>query len=165
EGAFYDPTNFTFPAGCHICEVEVDPETGRVEIIGWAAVDDFGTVINPMIVEGQVHGGVAQGVGQALLEGAVYSSDGQLVSGSFMDYTMPRAEHLPQMKVDTTVTKCPSNPLGIKGCGEAGAIAAPAAVMNAITDAIGTENLAMPATAQAVWLALQKVDNSRKAAQ
>ena len=146
EGAFYDPTNFTFPAGCHICEVEIDPDTGHTEIVGWTAVDDFGTVINPMIVEGQVHGGVAQGVGQALLEGAVYDTNGQLVSGSFMDYSMPRAENFPTLKVDTTVTKCPSNPLGIKGCGEAGAIAAPAAVINAITDAIGSEDLAMPAT-------------------
>ena len=87
EGAFYDPTNFTFPAGCHICEVEIDPDTGRAEIVGWTAVDDFGIVINPMIVEGQVHGGIAQGVGQALLEGAVYDKDGQLVTGSFMDYS------------------------------------------------------------------------------
>src|SRR5919204_4697678 len=146
EGAFYDPTNFTFPAGCHICEVEVDPETGMTEIVGWTAVDDFGTVINPMIVEGQVHGGIAQGVGQALLEGAVYNSEGQLVSGSYMDYAMPRADNLPSLKVDMTVTKCPSNPLGIKGCGEAGAIAAPAAVMNAITNALGTEKINMPAT-------------------
>ena len=156
EGAFYDPTNFTFPAGCHICEVEVDTETGNTEIVAWTAVDDFGVVINPMIVEGQVHGGIAQGVGQALCEGAVYDKDAQLVTGSFMDYCMPRADNLPTLKVDTTVTKCPSNPLGIKGCGEAGAIAAPAAVINAITDAIGTENLAMPATPQTVWAALQK---------
>jgi aerobic carbon-monoxide dehydrogenase large subunit len=155
EGAFYDPTNFTFPAGCHICEVEIDPDTGAVEIAGWTAVDDFGTIINPMIVEGQVHGGIAQGVGQALLEHAVYDKDGQLVSGSFMDYSMPRAENLPSFKVDTTVTKCPSNPLGMKGCGEAGAIAAPAAVMNAITDAIGSEAIAMPATPAAVWAAVQ----------
>ncbi len=156
EGAFYDPTNFTFPAGCHICEVEIDTETGATEIVGWTAVDDFGIVINPMIVEGQVHGGIAQGVGQALCEGAVYDKDAQLVTGSFMDYCMPRADHLPVLKVDTTMTKCPSNPLGIKGCGEAGAIAAPAAVINAITDAIGTEQIAMPATPQAVWAALQK---------
>ena len=156
EGAFYDPTNFTFPAGCHVCEVEVDPETGNTEIVAWAAVDDFGTVVNPMIVEGQVHGGVAQGIGQALCEGAVYNQDGQLVTGSLMDYCMPRAHDLPMFKIDTTVTKCPGNPLGIKGCGEAGAIAAPAAVINAITDAIGTENLTMPATAQTVWSALQK---------
>src|SRR6516162_5371196 len=164
EGAFYDPINFTFPAGCHICEVEVDPETGETQIVAFTAVDDFGVVINPMIVEGQVHGGVAQGIGQALLEGAVYDNDGQLVTGSFMDYTMPRAHVLPTLKVDTTVTKCPSNPLGIKGCGEAGAIAAPAAVINAITDAVGTESVAMPATAQAVWAALQKANQMLKAA-
>src|SRR5207302_3263101 len=163
EGAFYDPTNFTFPSGCHVCEVEVDPETGESEIVAWTAVDDFGNVVNPMIVEGQVHGGVAQGIGQALLEGAVYDQDGQLVTGSFMDYCMPRADNLPSYRVDAVVTPCPSNPLGIKGCGEAGAIAAPAAVINAITDAIGTEDLAMPATPQAVWSALQRV-NSRKAA-
>ncbi len=156
EGAFYDPTNFTFPAGCHICEVEIDPETGNTDIVAWTAVDDFGVVINPMIVEGQVHGGIAQGVGQALYEGTVYDSDGQLVTGSYMDYAMPRADYLPSFKVDTTETKCPSNPLGIKGCGEAGAIAAPAAVMNAITDAVGTENIAMPATPATVWAAVQK---------
>jgi aerobic carbon-monoxide dehydrogenase large subunit len=164
EGAFYDPTNFTFPAGCHICEVEVDPDTGHSEIVAWTAVDDFGVLVNPMIVEGQVHGGIAQGVGQALYEGAVYDKDGQLVTGSFMDYCMPRADHLPALKVDTTVTKCPSNPLGIKGCGEAGAIAAPAAVINAITDAIGTEQLAMPATPATVWAALQKTNKLPHAA-
>jgi len=165
EGAFYDPTNFTFPAGCHICEIEVDPDTGESEITAWTAVDDFGTVINPMIVEGQVHGGVAQGVGQALLEHTVYDDKGQLMSGSYMDYAMPRADNLPSLKVDTTETKCPSNPLGIKGCGEAGAIAAPAAVMNAITNAIGTEQIDMPATPQTVWLALQKITAMRKAAE
>jgi aerobic carbon-monoxide dehydrogenase large subunit len=164
ETSFYDPTNFTFPAGCHICEVEVDTETGNTEIVAWTAVDDFGVVINPMIVEGQVHGGIAQGVGQALCEGAVYDKDGQLVTGSFMDYCMPRADHLPTLKVDTTVTKCPSNPLGIKGCGEAGAIAAPAAVINAITDAIGTELLAMPATPATVWAALRKSSKMPQAA-
>jgi carbon-monoxide dehydrogenase large subunit len=164
EGAFYDPTNFTFPAGCHICEVEIDPDTGNTEIVAWSAVDDFGIVVNPMIVEGQVHGGIAQGVGQALLEHTVYDGNGQLVTGSFMDYTMPRAENFPSFKVDMTVTRCPSNPLGIKGCGEAGAIAAPAAVINAITDAIGSEELPMPATPEVVWAALQKSANSRKAA-
>ncbi|MPZ56843.1 MAG: molybdopterin-dependent oxidoreductase [Rhizobiales bacterium] len=164
EGAFYDPTNFTFPAGCHICEIEIDQDTGRTEIVAWTAVDDFGVVINPMIVEGQVHGGIAQGVGQALLEGAVYDADGQLVSGSFMDYAMPHAENFPSIKVDTTVTKCPSNPLGIKGCGEAGAIAAPAAVINAITDAVGHENVTMPATAQVVWAAVRKAKAVRAAA-
>ncbi len=156
ETSFYDPTNFTFPAGCHICEVEVDIDTGKTEIVNWTAVDDFGTIVNPMIVEGQVHGGIAQGVGQALLEGAIYDKEGQLVTGSMMDYTMPRAHDLPSFHVGVTVTKSPSNPLGIKGCGEAGAIAAPAAVINAITDAIGTEDLAMPATANAVWSALQR---------
>ncbi|KAB2855140.1 MAG: xanthine dehydrogenase family protein molybdopterin-binding subunit, partial [Bauldia sp.] len=165
EGAFYDPTNFTFPAGCHICEVEIDQETGETRVVNWTAVDDFGTVINPMIVEGQVHGGIAQGVGQALLEGAVYDKEGQLVSGSFMDYAMPRAENFPPFNIDTTVTKCPSNPLGLKGCGEAGAIAAPAAVINAITDAIGTEEVTMPATAQTVWAALQKANRMRPAAE
>jgi carbon-monoxide dehydrogenase large subunit len=164
EGAFYDPINFTFPAGCHICEVEIDPDTGHVEITGWTAVDDFGTVINPMIVEGQVHGGVAQGVGQALLEGAVYDTNGQLVSGSFMDYSMPKAENFPDLKIGATTTKCPSNPLGIKGCGEAGAIAAPAAVINAITDAIGSEDLAMPATSQAVWASIRRAAKMQHAA-
>ncbi|MGO9701563.1 MAG: xanthine dehydrogenase family protein molybdopterin-binding subunit [Xanthobacteraceae bacterium] len=160
EGAFYDPVNFTFPAGCHICEVEVDPETGITEIVAWTAVDDFGVVINPMIVEGQVHGGIAQGVGQALCEGAVYDKEGQLVTGSFMDYAMPRADYFPALTVATTMTKCPSNPLGIKGCGEAGAIASPAALINAITDAIGTEAVAMPATPATVWAALQKAGRS-----
>ncbi|MGB9000732.1 MAG: xanthine dehydrogenase family protein molybdopterin-binding subunit [Pseudolabrys sp.] len=156
ETSFYDPTNFTFPAGCHICEVEVDCDTGKTEIVGWTAVDDFGTIVNPMIVEGQVHGGIAQGIGQALLEVAVYDKDGQLVTGSLMDYSVPHAHDLPSFKVGLTETKAPSNPLGIKGCGEAGAIASPAAVINAITDAIGTEDLAMPATAQAVWSALTR---------
>lgn len=165
EGAFYDPTNFTFPAGCHICEVEIDPDTGQTDVVAWTAVDDFGTVINPMIVEGQVHGGVAQGVGQALLENTVYDKDGQLMSGSLMDYTMPRAENLPKISVETTVTPCPGNPLGIKGCGEAGAIAAPAAVINAITDAIGSEDIAMPATASAVWAAIERANKHRQAAE
>lgn len=165
EGAFYDPTNFTFPAGCHICEVEIDQETGETEIANWTAVDDFGTLINPMIVEGQVHGGIAQGVGQALIEHTVYDKDGQLLSGSFMDYAMPRAHNFPAFTVDTTETKCPSNPLGIKGCGEAGAIAAPAAVMNAITDALGTEKIEMPATPLTVWRTLQTVTRNQVAAE
>ena len=153
EGAFYDPTNFTFPAGVHICEVEIDPDTGVTKIERWTAVDDFGNIINPMIVEGQVHGGIAQGVGQAMLEGAHYDASGQLVTASYMDYCMPRADDLPSFQVGTTVTPCPSNPLGIKGCGEAGAIAAPPAVINAITDALGHEDIAMPATPEAVWKA------------
>ena len=157
EGAFYDPTNFTFPSGVHICELEVDPETGTIKIDRWTAVDDFGNIIHPMIVEGQVHGGIAQGVGQALFEGAHYDKDGQLVTASYMDYCMPRADDLPSFAVGTTVTPCPSNPLGIKGCGEAGAIAAPPAVINAITDALGHEDVTMPATPQEVWRAVQKV--------
>ncbi|MGY6644997.1 MAG: xanthine dehydrogenase family protein molybdopterin-binding subunit [Salinarimonas sp.] len=156
EGAFYDPTNFTFPAGMHICEVEIDPDTGVTTIERFTAVDDFGVVINPMIVEGQVHGGIAQGVGQALLENAVYDESGQLVTASYMDYAMPRADDLPSFDVGMTVTPCPSNPLGIKGCGEAGAIAAPPAVINAITNAVGHEDVPMPATPRAVWHAIHK---------
>ncbi len=155
EGAFWDPTNFTFPAGVHICEVEIDPETGVTTVERWTAVDDFGNVINPMIVEGQVHGGVAQGIGQALLEGARYDASGQLVTASFMDYTMPRAGDFPEFEIGMTVTVCPSNPLGMKGCGEAGAIAAPPAVINAITDALGHERVVMPATPEVVWRAMQ----------
>jgi len=155
ESAFYDPSNFTFPAGTHVCEVEIDSDTGATEIVNFTAVDDFGKVINPMIVEGQVHGGIAQGVGQALTEGCVYDLEsGQLLTGSYMDYCMPRANNFPQFKVGMTETPCPHNPLGVKGCGEAGAIAAPAAVMNAITDAIGVR-IDMPATAEKVWRALQ----------
>ena len=163
EGAFWDPTNWTFPAGVHICELEIDPDTGVVTIDNWVAVDDFGKLINPMIVEGQVHGGIAQGVGQALLEGAHYDGDGQLLTASFMDYCMPRADDLPSYKVDTIETVCPSNPLGIKGCGEAGAIAAPPAVINALTDALGHEDVAMPATPQVVWRAAQKAMLKRAA--
>jgi carbon-monoxide dehydrogenase large subunit len=156
EGAFWDPTNFTFPAGVHICELEIDPQTGVVTIDRWTAVDDFGKLINPMIVEGQVHGGIAQGVGQALMECAHYNAEGQLLTASYMDYCMPRADNLPSFKVDTIETPCPSNPLGLKGCGEAGAIAAPPAVINAITDALGHEDVTMPATPQTVWRAAQK---------
>ena len=155
EGAFYDPTNFTFPSGVHIAEVEIDPDTGVTTVVKWTAVDDFGVIINPMIVEGQVHGGIAQGIGQAMLEGAQYDANGQLLTASYMDYAMPRADDLPSFRVDHTTTPCPSNPLGIKGCGEAGAIASPAAMINAITDALGHENIAMPATPQAVWKAAQ----------
>jgi carbon-monoxide dehydrogenase large subunit len=156
ETAFWDPPNFTFPAGVHICELEIDPQTGVVTIDRWTAVDDFGKLINPMIVEGQIHGGVAHGIGQALMEGAHYDADGQLLTASFMDYCMPRADDLPSFKVDTIETPCPSNPLGVKGCGEAGAIASPPAVINAITDALGHEDVAMPATPQVVWRAAQK---------
>ena len=151
EKAFYDPPNFTYPAGAHVCEVEVDPETGVVEVVQFVAVDDFGNIVNPMIVEGQVHGGLAQGIGQALLEHGVYDDTGQLLSGSYMDYTMPRADDLPSFTVDTTTTPCTHNPLGVKGCGEAGAIGSTAAVINAVTDALGVASIAMPATPETVW--------------
>jgi carbon-monoxide dehydrogenase large subunit len=156
ENAFYDPSNFTFPAGTYVCEVEVDRDTGQVTVERFTAVDDFGKVINPMIVEGQVHGGLTQGIGQALTEGCRYDASGQLVTGSLMDYCLPRAGDVPTYKVDTRETPCTHNPLGVKGCGEAGAIGAPAAVMNAITDALGVKDLPMPATAQSVWRSLQK---------
>ena len=163
EGAFYDPANFTFPAGCYICEVEVDPDTGKTEIVQFVASDDFGTIINPMIVEGQVHGGVAQGIGQALLEEAVYDDSGQLLTGSYMDYTMPRADDVPSYVVSHETTICPGNPLGIKGCGEAGAIGSPPAVINAITDAIGNNELSMPATPAKVWAAIQAAQTKQAA--
>jgi carbon-monoxide dehydrogenase large subunit len=154
ETAFYDPKNFTYPGGCHICEVEIDPDTGRVQVVNFTAVDDVGRVINPMIVEGQVQGGVAQGIGQALLEAALYDPQGQLISGSFMDYTMPRAEDLPNVGVATHTTLCTHNPLGVKGCGEVGAIGSPPAVMNAVVDALkdyGVRHVEMPATPQKIW--------------
>ncbi|MBR1217481.1 xanthine dehydrogenase family protein molybdopterin-binding subunit [Bradyrhizobium sp. U87765 SZCCT0131] len=156
EGAFYDPTNFTFPAGAYVCELEVDPATGKTSFINFVAADDFGRLINPMIVEGQVHGGLAQGIGQALLEGAVYDSSGQLLTASFMDYAMPRADDLPSFQLSHTTTLCPGNPLGIKGCGEAGAIGSSAAVINAITDAIGHNRLEMPASPDRVWHAIHQ---------
>jgi aerobic carbon-monoxide dehydrogenase large subunit len=159
ENAFYDPTNFTYPAGTYICEVEVDPDTGRVTIDKFTAADDFGNVVNPMIVEGQVHGGLAQGIGQALLEGCVYNEDGQLVTGSYMDYAMPRADDLPSFAVETVKgTPCTHNPLGVKGCGEAGAIGSPPAVINAIVDALahlGVRDVPMPASPQTVWKVIQ----------
>ncbi len=159
ETAFYDPTNFTYPAGTHICEVEIDPDTGVVTVANFSACDDFGNIINPMIVEGQVHGGLAQGIGQALLENCVYDADsGQLLTGSYMDYAMPRADDLPTFKVATKVTPCTHNPLGAKGCGEAGAIGAPVALMNAVHDAlsaVGVKHLDMPASPHRVWQAIR----------
>jgi carbon-monoxide dehydrogenase large subunit len=154
ENAFYDPTNFTYPSGTYICEVEVDPETGKTKVERFTAVDDFGNIVNPMIVSGQVHGGIAQGLGQAMLEGCSYDVEsGQLQTGSYMDYTMPRADDLPNFTVDHTVTPCTHNPLGVKGCGEAGAIGSPPAFINALTDALGVRDIAMPATAERVWRA------------
>jgi aerobic carbon-monoxide dehydrogenase large subunit len=157
ETAFYDPKNFTFPSGTHVAEVEIDRDTGSVHVVGFAAADDFGRIINPLIVEGQVHGGLAQGIGQALCENTVYNDDGQLVTGSYMDYCMPRADDLPSFSVATNVTLCTHNPLGVKGCGEAGAIGAPAAIMNAVVNALaplGVKDLAMPATPERVWRAI-----------
>ncbi len=151
EQAFFDPVNFNFPFGAYVCEVEVDPDTGKTEIVRFVAVDDVGTIINPMIVEGQVHGGVVQGIGQALTEQGVYDDSGQLLTGSYMDYTMPRADDVPMIDTDHTVTPCPMNPLGVKGCGELGTIGATPAVINAITDALGNNDLTMPATPQKVW--------------
>jgi len=156
EKAFYDPGNFTYPAGTHICEVEIDPETGVTEIVQFVAVDDFGNLINPMIVEGQVHGGIAQGIGQAMLEQAVYDDSGQLVTGSYMDYCMPRADDLPTFVVGMTCTPCTHNPLGAKGCGEAGAIGSPPAVINAILNAVGETDMNMPATPERVWALVQR---------
>jgi carbon-monoxide dehydrogenase large subunit len=162
ETAFYDPTNFTYPAGSHICEVEVDLETGVTKVVNYVASDDFGNIVNPMIVEGQVHGGLAQGIGQALLEAAVYDTEsGQLLSGSYADYAMPRADDVPSFKVDTQVTPCTHNPLGVKGCGEAGAIGSPPAVISAIVDALkefGVSDVQMPATPYRVW---QTIQNAR----
>jgi carbon-monoxide dehydrogenase large subunit len=154
ETAFYDPANFTFPGGCHVCEVEIDPDTGVVSIVNFTAVDDVGRVVNPMIVEGQVQGGVAQGIGQALLEHAVYDANGQLLSGSFMDYTMPRADNLSNISVATENTLCTHNPLGVKGCGEVGAIGSPPAVINAVVNALkeyGVRHMNMPASPEKIW--------------
>ena len=159
ESAFYDPANFTYPAGCHICEVEIDPNTGLVEVVNFSASDDPGIVINPIIVDGQIHGGLAQGIGQALLEGCVYDDNGQLITGSYMDYTMPRADDLPSYVVSTEASKCTHNPLGVKGVGEVGSIGSTPAVINAIVDALselGVKDVPMPATPQAVWRAIQE---------
>ncbi len=159
ETAFYDPTNFTFPSGTYIAEVEIDPETGVVRLDRFTAVDDFGTIINPMIVEGQVHGGLVQGIGQALIENCVYDREtGQLLTGSFMDYAMPRADDFPEFKIGHVCTPCTHNALGTKGCGEAGAIGSPPAIINAVLDALaplGVKDIDMPATPHRVWQAIQ----------
>ncbi len=161
ETAFYDPANFTYPSGAYACEVEVDPETGKVTICSFVAADDFGVIVNPMIVTGQVHGGIGQGVGQALLEKAEYDEDGQLLNGSYMDYAMPRASDLPFFKVDhSSATPCTHNPIGSKGCGEAGAIGSPPTVVNAVVDALRSgghdiTHIDMPVTPSRVWAAMQ----------
>ncbi|MGL5009026.1 MAG: xanthine dehydrogenase family protein molybdopterin-binding subunit, partial [Paracoccaceae bacterium] len=161
ETAFYDPANFTYPAGAYACEVEVDPETGRVTIEKFTCADDFGNVMNPLIVAGQVHGGVGQGIGQALLENVSYDANGQLLSGSFMDYAMPRADDVPFYTVDHSCnTPCTHNPLGVKGCGEAGAIGSPPAVVNAVVNALQrgghshVTHIEMPVSPSRVWAAM-----------
>ncbi len=154
--SFYDPANFTYPFGAHVAIVEVDIETGKVDLKRFIAVDDVGNVINPMIVDGQIHGGLAQGIGQALFEGAVYDENGQLINGSYMDYCMPRADDLPSFEIDRTVTPCPHNPLGVKGAGEAGCIGSTPAVVNAVMDALspfGIKDIEMPLTSERVWRA------------
>ena len=160
ETAFYDPANFTYPSGAYCCEVEVDPDTGKVTVERFAAADDFGNIVNPMIVSGQVHGGIAQGIGQALLEGAAYDENGQLLTGSYMDYAMPRASDVPFYTVDHSCqTPCTHNPLGVKGCGEAGAIGSPPAVVNAVIDALRSNgqditHIDMPLSPARVWAAM-----------
>ena len=164
ETTFFDPPNFTFPAGCHICEVEIEPQTGETRIDRYTVCDDFGVVVNPMVVHGQIHGGLAQGIGQALLENAVYDADsGQLLSASFLDYAMPRADDLPAFEVSELDTFSISNPLGAKGAGEAGTIGAPITVMNAIFDAlkpVGVTDLSMPATPTKIWSAIQAANTT-----
>ena len=155
ETTFYDPPNFTFPFGCHVCVVEVDRETGKVEIERYLAVDDCGRVINPMIVDGQVRGGVVHSIGQALLEETVYDDDGQLLTGNLVEYMIPTAADLPPIDVARTETPTPINALGAKGIGEAGTIAASAAVVNAVCDALDVDHLDMPLQPERVWRALQ----------
>ncbi|OIN57539.1 xanthine dehydrogenase family protein molybdopterin-binding subunit [Arsenicibacter rosenii] len=157
--SFYDPKNFTYPYGCHICVVEVDKETGETKVKRFIAVDDVGTVINPMIVDGQIHGGLAQGIGQALMEGVEYDETGQLINGSYMDYTMPRADDFPMFELDRQETPCPHNPLGVKGAGEAGCIGSTPAAVNAVIDALWSggfkvKDIKMPLTSERVWRAM-----------
>ena len=147
-----------YPNGCHVCEVEIDPDTGNIEVVKYTAVNDFGTIINPMLVDGQTHGGVVQGIGQALLEHTVYDEQGQLLTGSFMDYAMPRAHHAPDFAVLSHPVPAKTNPLGVKGCGEAGCAGSLTSIMNAVVDALsvyGIKHIDMPATPQRVWQAIQ----------
>jgi carbon-monoxide dehydrogenase large subunit len=153
-----------FPNGCHVAEVEIDPDTGKVELVTYSSVNDFGTIVNPLLVEGQVHGGVVQGLGQALLENAVYDGDGQLLSGSFMDYAMPRAHDACDIGFVSHPVPAKTNPLGTKGCGEAGCAGGLASIMNAIVDALsvyGIRHFDMPASPERVWKAIR--DAQRRA--
>jgi len=160
EASFvYDPPNFSWPSGAHLAVVEVDTETGNVEVLRYIAVDDVGTVVNPLIVDGQIHGGIAQGIAQALFEEAVYDDDGNLLTGNMVSYLVPSAPDLPSYELDRTETPSPTNPLGVKGVGETGAIASPAAVINAVCDALaadGVTDIQMPATPERVWRALEE---------
>ena len=161
ETSFYDPDNFVFPFGTHVAIVEVDPDTGDVEVERYVAVDDVGNQINPKIVEGQIHGGIAQGLGQALFEGAEYDENGQLITGSLQDYAIPKAMNTPEMEVEETVTPCPHNPLGVKGVGEAGTIASTPAAVNAVVDALshlGIDDVEMPMTGETVWNAIRDAE-------
>jgi carbon-monoxide dehydrogenase large subunit len=163
----YDPDNFSFPPGTHLCATEVDTETGRVTIRSYVAVDDVGKVVNPLIVEGQVHGGLAQGIAQALYEEAAYDSDGNLLTTTMADYLIPSAADLPHFTTDRTVTPATTNPLGVKGVGEAGTIASTPAVVNAIVDALrpmGIRDIVMPCTPERVWRAIQTARDNGSAA-
>jgi len=167
ESGHFTPPGPTFPNGCHVCEVEIDPDTGHIEIVRYLVVDDFGTVINPLLLRGQVHGGIAQGVGQAMLERCVYEEgSGQLITGTLTDYALPRAEDLPALEFNYNIVPCRTNPLGVKGAGEAGAIGAPPALVNAVVDAVselGIDHLDMPLTPERLWRALRNA-TARKAA-
>ncbi|MDA2925516.1 molybdopterin-dependent oxidoreductase, partial [Acidobacteria bacterium AH-259-L09] len=157
--SFYDPANFTFPFGTHIAVVEVDPETGEIKLLRYVAVDDVGNVINPMIVDGQLHGGITHGIAQALWEEAIYDDNGQLLTGELLDYAVPKPHMLVSFELDRTVTPCPHNPLGVKGVGETGTIASPAAVVNAVMDALksyGIKHLDMPLTPEKIWRAIHQ---------
>jgi len=165
----YSPEPPSHPNGAHVCELEVDPETGEVTIDRYFVVDDLGRVLNPLIVRGQIHGGVVQGLGQALLEHQVYDREsGQLISGSFMDYGMPRADTMPNMETELEEVPCKTNPLGVKGIGESGTIGAPPTVINALIDALsplGVDRIDMPATPLRVWQAISRAARSGAAAQ
>jgi len=155
----YDPGNFTFPSGAHVCVVEVDTETGRADILKYVAVDDCGTVINPMIVEGQIHGGITQGIAEAMFEEAIYDDDGNLMTSTLTNYLVPSAAEIPSFELDRTSTPSSTNPMGVKGIGEAGTIAAPPAVVNAVVDALshlGVTDVGKPATPERVWRAIQR---------
>jgi carbon-monoxide dehydrogenase large subunit len=161
DTTYYDPPECTYPFGTHICIVEVEPETGQVKILRYIAVDDVGKRINPLIVEGQIAGGIAQGVAQALWEGAVYDENGQLLSGSLMDYAVPKASFFPKFELDSTETPSPTNALGVKGVGETGAIASTPAVVNAVVDALsplGIRHVDMPLTPEKVWRTMRSAE-------